>query len=205
MGSAAAAAAAMGVLAVGGQIWTNRQNKDMTREQMTFQERMSNTSAQRSVADYRAAGLNPALAYERGASSPGGATATMGDPIAQGINSAQRHREMQRAFQLQKADLDLKAAQYQNIATDTANKREEGNLLTQAWRFNEKVQPSDVRARTATALLQELSVNQATKASIIEGLKVKGLHLGIEQVDRALKGAADLRKQYLQNPNRNKP
>lgn len=73
-----------GAVSAFGQNSANETNRQLAREQMAFQENMSNTAYQRSMADMEKAGLNPMLAFMKGgASTPGGATAKM-ENVAEG-------------------------------------------------------------------------------------------------------------------------
>lgn len=114
-----------------GQHSANKANVAATKDQMAFQERMRDTEVQARVQDLLAAGLNPMLAFEGGASSPGGSAARIENPAAGAVNSALQAKFQAASLENMDAQSRLLHEQALNVRAQTNNLGVTANLTAQ--------------------------------------------------------------------------
>ncbi|WP_445712133.1 MULTISPECIES: hypothetical protein [Pseudomonadati] len=159
--------------------------------QMDFQREMSNTSYQRSVADMRAAGINPMLAAMRGgASTPGGASYTaqmpnlkdIGASAIQAFQGSSSARESLARIEQVDASVDKIKEEIKNIPLEGDRIKQAAYMLYQqaelmiAQKFNQSVISDQLRATIKkldeeTGLLKNQAAAEAALGNLAREVK----------------------------------
>lgn len=166
----AAATFGAGLLSSSGQRDANRKNLEIAREQMAFQERMSNTAYQRAATDLEAAGLNRILALGSPASSPGGQSAVMQNAMAPVANATQAAAQQSAQLKLLNAQARKTSNEADMLDAPAAIGREAGKATNKGVDLFNKVVPE----RLSTDKIDYENVISSFKRQLLNALEAGG-------------------------------
>lgn len=167
----------------------NKASQKSAREQMAFQKMMSDTAHQREVKDLRAAGLNPILSANTGASTPSGASYTA-QPI-DWVGDAMKGASTASQVSKNRPEVELLKAQTQAQTASARASNVQATIADELLPFQQAEIRSRIRNNTANTgkQLAEMELTrgslpgQASRAQIeaLEAQKQEILKKGYEE------------------------
>lgn len=177
-----------GMMGASGQAATNAQQMSMFNQSMRFnadeaeknrnwQAHMSNTAYRRAMDDMRAGGLNPILAFGGGASTPSGATGSIGGGPALGNPGAEMGRGVASAGRL---GADILAAKQIVATTEREKTQSDVNKTTEGLN------------KATEALQHELNTkakqDTATSAAQQHGIMTTAANTAADTINKGIQG-----------------
>ena len=156
----------------------NQFSADEAQKQRDWETQMSNTAYQRQVADMKAAGINPALAMNggaSGASTPSGSAATSVTPGASNMSDLVQLFMMPLHMKLLKSQMKLQSAQAADLTASASKKTAEtaGVSIDNAWKDRlYKLEAEGKEARNRLTSAEEKQVYRNIDKAIAETHKL---------------------------------
>lgn len=172
---------------IGGGLDTNAANAEQAKLNREFQADQTGTAYQRAVADMKAAGLNPMLAYgQGGAASGAGSMATMENVMAPAVSSAMQSQRLNADLvNLKQQNANLKAQEQKTVAdtvsTTWANAKMKADIANSTASTQSQIQLNktlQLQAVAQAAAASSSAKQMATNTKLSEANLPKAKNLG---------------------------